>query len=305
MINYKQLHYFWRVARDGGVTRASEQLHLTPQTLSGQISQLEKNLGTPLFKRVGRRLELTETGRMALSYADDIFRTGNELEQVLRGSAEGRPLLLRVGIADVLPKSIAYRLLLPAMQLNTPLRLICREDKLTRLMAELAIHQLDLVLADSPMPEATEVRAYNHLIGESGVTLLAEPGLAAKLKGDFPECLQGAPLLIPGEGTAMRGHLLRWLEEHGVHPQIIGEFDDSALMRDFGKNGQGVFPAPSQVADDICEHDGLMIIGQIEEIPERFYAITVERRVSHPAVLAIMDTIWTPTPNGLHSRHSP
>lgn len=288
MINYKQLHYFWRVAKDGGVTRASEQLHLTPQTLSGQISQLEKNLGTPLFRRVGRRMELTETGRIALSYADDIFRAGNELEQVLRGSVEGRPLLLRVGIADVLPKSIAYQLLLPAMQLESQVRLVCREDKLTRLVAELAIHQLDLVLADSPMPEATEVKGYNHLIGESGVSLLAAPGLAASLQGGFPECLQGAPLLIPGEGTAMRGHLLRWLDDHDVHPQIIGEFDDSALMRDFGKNGQGVFPAPTQVARDICEHDDMRVVGQIEEIPERFYAITVERRVSHPAVLAIM-----------------
>lgn len=291
MMNYKQLHYFWHVARDGGVTRASENLHLTPQTLSGQISQLEKNLGTQLFRRVGRRMELTDTGRMALSYADDIFRTGNELEQVLRGSAEGRPLLLRVGVADVLPKSIAYRLLLPAMQLETPVRLAVREDKLTRLVAELAIHQLDLVLADSMMPEATGVRGFNHLLGSCGITILAEPNLAGSLKGKFPASLQGAPLLIPGEGTAMRGHLLRWLDEHGVHPQIVGEFDDSALMRAFGMNGQGVFPVPTLVAEAISRQDGVKEIGRIEEVPEQFYAITVERRVSNPAVQAILNNV--------------
>lgn len=291
MINYKQLHYFWRVAHDGGVTRASERLHLTPQTLSGQISQLERTLGTTLFRRVGRRMELTETGRMALSYADDIFRTGNELEQVLRGSPEGRPLLLRVGVADVLPKSIAYRLLLPAMQLPQTVRLVVREDKLTRLVAELAIHQLDLVLADSPMPEGTEVRGYNHLIGECGITLLASPSLADTLKGEFPRSLQGAPLLIPGEGTAMRGHLMRWLEQHGVHPQVIGEFDDSALMRAFGNQGHGVFPVPTQVAADICQQDQVTVVGEVTEVPEHFYAITVERRVSHPAVQAILTKV--------------
>lgn len=291
MINYKQLHYFWRVAHEGGVTRASELLHLTPQTVSGQITQLEHNLGTQLFQRVGRRMELTETGRIALSYADDIFRTGNELEQVLRGSGEGRPLLLRVGIADVLPKSIAYRLLLPAMELEAPVRLVCREDKLTRLVADLAIHQLDLVLADSPLPVTSEIKGYNHLIIECGVTLLAKPELAKQLTGKFPDLLQGAPLLIPGEGTSMRGHLLRWLDGHSIHPHIVGEFDDSALMRAFGNNGQGIFPVPTQLADEFCEQDGLDVIGTIDDIPERAYAITVERRVNHPAVLAILSTM--------------
>ena len=296
MINYKQLHYFWRVAHDGGITRASEKLHLTPQTLSGQVSLLEKNLGTTLFRRVGRRLELTETGRMALSYADDIFRTGNELEQVLRSSPEGRPLLLRVGVADVLPKSVAYHLLLPAMHLEVPVRLVVREDKLTRLVAELAIHQLDLVLADSPMPEASEVRGYNHLIGRCDVSLLAKPELAKRLRGEFPHCLQGAPLLIPGEGTALRGQLMRWLDAKGIHPQLIGEFDDSALMRAFGQNGQGIFPVPTRVAKEICRQDKVRVIGQVEEVVEHFYAITVERRVSHPAVQAILAKVGDEKP---------
>lgn len=289
MLNYKQLHYFWRVAKDGGVTRASERLHLTPQTLSGQIAQLEDNLGTRLFRRVGRRLELTDTGRLALSYAEDIFRAGNELEQVLRASPEGRPLLLRVGIADVLPKSIAYHLLAPAMRLSDPVRLVCREDKLPRLLAELAIHRLDLVLADSPMPADAEVKGYSHPLGECDVALLARPDLARRLEGDFPACLEGAPLLVPGEGTAMRGRLLRWLADRGVHPRIVGEFDDSALMRAFGQNGGGIFPAPALISREVCQQDGVLVVGRSEAVSERFYAISVERRVSHPAVLAILE----------------
>ncbi|NTV97454.1 MAG: LysR family transcriptional regulator, partial [Thiobacillus sp.] len=209
MLNYKQLHYFWNVAKAGGVTRAAERLHLTPQTLSGQIALLEDSLGEALFRRVGRRLELTEAGRLALSYAEDIFRTGGELEEVLRGSRGGRPLQFRVGIADVVPKSVAYRLLAPAMTLPDSIRIVCREDKLDRLLGELAIHRLDLVLADSPMPDQAEVKGYSHKLGECGVAFLASPALAATLQGDFPACLDNAPLLVPGEGTAMRGHLMR------------------------------------------------------------------------------------------------
>ena len=288
MINYKQLHYFWRVAKDGGITRASERLHLTPQTLSGQISLLEDNLGVRLFRRVGRRLELTDMGQLALSYAEDIFRVGGELEEVLRGSPSDRPLLFRVGLADVLPKSIAYHLLAPAMELPEPVHIVCKEDKLPRLLAELAIHRLDLVLADSPMPAGAEVKGYSHKLGECGVALLATPELAERLQGDFPACLEGAPLLIPGEGTAMRGRLLRWLAALDVHPRIVGEFDDSALMRAFGRGGSGVFPAPALIADEVCQQDGVRVIGQAGTVPERFYAISVERRLTHPAVLAIL-----------------
>ena len=288
MINYKQLHYFWRVARDGGITRASERLHLTPQTLSGQISLLESNLGVSLFRRVGRRLELTDMGELALSYADDIFRTGGELEEVLRASPSGRPVLFRVGLADVLPKSLAYRLLAPAMQLPEPVHLICREDKLPRLLAELAIHRLDLVLSDSPMPEAAEVKGYSHKLGECGVSLFATPRLAQRLQGDFPACLQGAPLLLPGEGTALRGRLQRWLAARDAHPRIVGEFDDSALMRAFGQAGSGVFPAPTLIAAEVCQQDGVEVIGEAEGLLESFYAISVERRLTHPAVLAIL-----------------
>ncbi len=289
MLNYKQLHYFWQVAKSGGVSRAAAQLHLTPQTLSGQIGILEENLGAPLFRRIGRGLELTDTGRLALSYAEDIFRTGGELEEILRGSPSGRPMQFRVGIADVLPKSVAYRLLAPAMALPDPIRIVCREDKLDRLLGELAIHRLDLVLADSPMPDQAEVKGYSHKLDECGVAFFACPELAERLEGEFPACLNEAPILLPGEGTAMRGHLMRWLAAQQLHPRIVGEFDDSALMNAFGQGGSGVFPAPSVIAEEVRQQYGVVVLGHTETISERFYAISVARRVNHPAVLAILD----------------
>jgi len=290
MVNYKQLYYFWRVAKDGGVTRASERLHVTPQTLSGQIALLESHLGVQLFNRLGRRMHLTEMGELVLSYAEEIFRVGGELEEVLRTRPSGRPVLFRVGLADVLPKSIAYRLLAPAMQLPEPVHLVCREDKLPRLLAELAIHRLDLVLSDSPMPVESDVSGSSHALGECGVTLFASPRCRAQMSGDFPGCLAGAPLLIPGEGTALRGRLLRWLAERDIHPRIVGEFDDSALMRAFGQAGSGVFPAPALIADEVCERDGVVVLGEVPELTERFYAISVERRLRHPAVQSILQT---------------
>lgn len=289
MLNYKQLHYFWHVAKEGGITRGAARLHLTPQTLSGQISLLEDSLGEALFRRVGRRLELTEAGQLALSYADDIFRTGGELEEVLRGGRGGRPMQFRVGIADVVPKSLAYRLLAPAMTLAEPVRLVGREDKLDRLLGELAIHRLDLVLADSPMPDEAEVKGYSRKLGECGVAFFAAPGLAADLVGSFPACLNGAPLLVPGEGTAVRGHLMRWLADQDLRPRIAGEFDDSALMNAFGQGGSGVFPAPSVIAGEIVAQYGVVLVGRTDTVSERFYAISVARRVNHPAVLAILD----------------
>lgn len=290
MLNYKQLHYFWHVAKTGGISRAAEQLHLTPQTLSGQISLLEDSLGTPLFRRVGRRLELTEAGRLALSYAEDIFNTGSELEAMLRGSEGGRPLQLKVGIADALPKSVVHRLLEPAMALPDPVRIVCRENKLDRLLGELATHRLDLVLSDSPMPERAEIRGYSHKLGECGITFFASPTLAKQLKAPFPSCLDGAPLLVPGEGTALRGQLMRWLTGQQLHPRIVGEFDDSALMHAFGQGGNGVFPAPSVVADEIRRQHKVTIVGSTDAVSERFYALSVERRLSHPAVLAVLRT---------------
>lgn len=289
-LNYRQLHQFWAAAKAGSIKRAGERLHLTPQTLSGQISALEETLGVALFRRAGRRLELTEMGRIALSYADEIFQVGGELEDALRVPPAGRLLPFRVGVADVVPKSLAYRLLVPAMALPDPVRIVCREDKLERLLAELAIHCLDLVLADRPMPAETDVKAYSHKLGECGITFFATKELAARHGGGFPNGLDGAPLLVPSEGTAVRGRLIRWLGARRIQPRVVGEFDDSALMKAFGSGGIGIFIAPTAIADEVQRHYGVEILGQTDEVVERFYAISIQRRLTHPAVAAISES---------------
>jgi LysR family transcriptional activator of nhaA len=293
MLNLNQLRCFWAVARAGGVHRASEQVHLTPQTLSGQISKLEETLGVPLFEREGRRLVLTETGRLALSYAEDIFRATGELENVLRQrpGREGRRMLFRVGIADVVPKSVIYRLLAPALGLDEPVRLVCREGKLNRLLAELAIHELDLVIADAPHPPGLDVKCYSHALGSSGVAFLASPALLAPLHGNpgFPQVMARLPLLLPGLDSALRGPLLRWLNDADVHPEVAGEFEDGALMKAFGQAGAGVFPVPAAIAAEVCAQLGVREIGRTEELREQFYGITVERRLSQPATLAVIE----------------
>lgn len=293
MLNLNQLRCFWAVARAGGIHRASEQVHLTPQTLSGQISKLEETLGLALFERAGRRLVLTETGRLALSYAEDIFRATGELEDVLRqrhGAGERRALF-RVGIADVVPKSVIYQLLAPALALEDPVRLVCREDKLTRLLAELAIHELDLVIADAPHPPGLDVKCYSHALGSSGVAFLASPALLKTLprKRAFPQSLVDAPLLLPGLDSALRGPLLRWLNDEGVQPQVAGEFEDGALMKAFGQAGAGVFPVPAAIAAEVCAQLGVKEVGRTDALREQFWAITVERRLSHPATLAVIE----------------
>jgi LysR family transcriptional activator of nhaA len=285
-LNYRQLQQFWAVARAGSIQRASAPLDLAPQTLSGQIASLEASLGVPLFQRVGRRLELTETGRMVSRYADQIFALGRELEDALRSGGQ-RTLPFRVGISEVVPKSLAYRLLAPALALGEPIRLVCREDKLGRLLAELAIHRLDLVLTDRPLPADTDIRAHAHRLGECGTVLLATPEIAARLRPGFPASLDGAPLLAPGEDIAMRARLLRWFDEQRVRPRIVGEFDDSALMKAFGAGGAGLVVAPDVVAAEVCRHYGLEVVGYANGVSERFYAITAQRRMSHPAVRAI------------------
>lgn len=293
MINLNQLRCFWAVARAGGIHRASEQVHLTPQTLSGQISKLEETLGLPLFERTGRQLRLTDTGRMALSYADDIFQASTELENVLRQRpGHGRRPLFRVGIADVVPKSVTYSLLAPALATENPVRLVCREDKLTRLLGDLAIHELDLVIADAPHPPGLDVKCYSHALGSSGVAFLARrtPGTRRRPgKTAFPQILDGMPMLLPGLDSALRGPLLRWLSDAGVHPVITGEFEDGALMKAFGRAGAGVFPVPAAIAHEVCAQYGVEEIGRTDALREQFYAITAERRLSHPASLAVIE----------------
>lgn len=287
MLNYKQLHHFWNVARAGGVVRASERSGLAPQTLSGQIATLEASMGVTLFRRQGRHLVLTETGEMVLAYADEIFRIGNELEEALNNRATGRAIPFRVGIADVVSKAIAWLLLAPSMQLQEPVRIVCREDKLERLLGELAIHKLDVVLADGPMPGNMNVRGFSHKLGESTVSLFAAPALADRLSGSFPGNLSGMPMLVPGADAAVRRPLMHWLEVQGISPRVVGEFDDSALMKAFGEAGAGVFPAPTLIADQVCSQYKVRCIGEIGAVSESYYAISVERRLTHPATLAI------------------
>lgn len=287
MLNYRQLQHFWNVARAGGISRASERTGLAPQTLSGQIAALEESLGATLFRRQGRRLVLTETGHMVLNYAEEIFRVGNELEEALRNREAGRTLPFRVGIADVVPKAIALRLLSPAMRLAEPLRLICHENKLERLLGELAIHKLDVVLADRPLPTNMDVRGYSHKLLDSSVSLFATPALAEQYAGDLPHCLHQAPLLLPSEEAAIRRPLQQWIESARVTPRIVGEFDDSALMKAFGEAGAGFFPAPTLLTDQVRRQYVVRHIGVIESLRETFYAISVERRITHPAVAAL------------------
>ena len=290
MINYKHLHYFWAVAKEGSIARASERLNLTPQTISGQLSLLEEHLGEALFTRVGRNLELTETGRLVLSYADEIFSLGGELEEMVHNLPDGRPLLFKVGVTDVVPKSIAYRLLAPALQLPEPVRIVCREGAINDLLADLAVHRIDLVIADGPIPPGVNVRGFNHQLGDCGITFFAVPRLARKLGKNFPHSLNGAPLLMPGEMTMVRSRLMLWLDGLHIHPRIIGEFDDSALMKVFGRAGSGVFIAPTPTAEEVEKQYGVVSIGQTDEVREQFYAISVERKISHPAVAAITET---------------
>ena len=286
-LNFKHLRYFWVVAKAGGIARAGERLHLTPQTISGQISLFEEVLGYKLFARVGRRLELTEAGRTVLSYADEIFTLGEELEGVLRSPAQGRPLQFRVGVADALPKVVAYRLLERAVKMPEPMRMVCREGKLTSLLADLAVHRLDIVIADSPMPASVNVKGFNHLLGECGVTFFAAANLARSLAGRFPRSLDGAPLLLPGEDAAVRPRLIRWFDDERIHPRIVGEFDDGALLKAFGRAGAGVFAAPTAIAEQVRRQYGVVAIGRTDAVTEAFYAISVERRLTHPAVVAI------------------
>jgi LysR family transcriptional activator of nhaA len=289
-MNFKHLHYFWRVAKAGGVARASEELHLTPQTISGQIGLLEEDLGVPLFAKRGRNIELTDAGRLALGYANDIFALASELEESLRSyPAGGRPIEFRVGVSDAVSKTIAYRLIEPATRLSTPVRIVCREWKLDSLLAELAAHRLDLVIAGNPISSAATVRAYNHRLGESAVSFFAAATLLESLKGKFPACLAGAPMLVPGVDAAVRSRLDRWCEAHKLRPRVVGEFDDSALMKAFGQRGTGVFIGPTVLEAEIETEYGVKTLGRTQEIVEEFFAISVERRVTHPCVVAITE----------------
>ena len=294
-MNYKHLHYFWTAMRAGGIVRASEQLHLTPQTLSGQIKQLELRIGHPLLRKAGRGVEPTDAGRLVMRYADEIFALGASMQDAL---ASGRDLrratVLRIGIADALPKAIAFHVLEPAMALPEPPQLVCHEGGLTSLLGELAVHRLDLVLSDVPAPARLSVKVYTHLLGRTGIAFFAAPQLLQsagltelRAQASFPACLEQMPLLLPTSASALRPRLDAWLRQQALVPTVAAEFDDSALLKAFGREGQGVFAAPAVLAREIMQQYQVTLLGHPVDLWEEFYAISVERRISHPAVAAI------------------
>jgi len=289
-LNLKHLRYFWAVAANGTIARASEVLHVTPQTISGQLRELEEQMNAKLFEKSGRKLALTETGRLVFSYADEMFRLGDELQDVMAGRIPGAALTLTVGVAMVVPKLLAYRVLEPVLKMQDRVRLVCQEAPLVDLLAELSVHKLDLVLADSPISPALNIRAYNHLLGESGISFFATHKKARKYAARFPRSLNDAPMLMPTASSALRRLLEQWFERQEVRPAVVAEFEDRALMKAFGEADAGIFTSPTAVEDDVVAKYGVRVIGRTEEIKERFYAISAERRIKHPAVTAITET---------------
>jgi len=289
-LNYHHLLYFWTVAKEGTIAAACRKLHLTQPTISAQLRALENAVGEKLFRRSGRNLALTETGHVVYRYADDIFSLGQELMDTLQGRPTGSPLRLSVGIADMVPKLVAYRLLEPALSLPETVRLICYESTQTELLARLAIHELDLVLSDRPIGPDVQVRAFSHLLGESGVSIFGTQELTRVYRRRFPRSLDGAPFLLPASTTVLRRSLEHWFDSESIHPVVIGEFDDSALLKVFGQAGAGMFAIPDVIEEEVRRQYGVRVVGRIETVRERFYAISVERKVKHPAVVAIAET---------------
>jgi LysR family transcriptional activator of nhaA len=289
-LNYHHLLYFWTVAREGSIARACRKLHLAQPTISGQLQRLEKAMGVKLFDRVGRNLVLSEPGRMVYRYADEIFSLGRELVAAVNGQPRGRPQRLVVGVVDVLPKLIAYRLLEPALRLGEQIQVICHEDKAERLFADLSVQAFDIVLADEPPGPAVKIRAFNHLLGECGISFFGTTELAKKYRRRFPQSLDGAPFVLPTLNTSLRTSLEGWFDREKIRPVIRGEFEDSALLMVFGQTGAGVFAMPTTIEFEVKRQYGVRVIGRVESVRERFYAISVERKIKHPGVVAICET---------------
>ena len=292
-LNYNHLLYFWTVVREGSIARASETLHLTPQTISGQLKQLEESVGEPLFQRVGRGLTPTETGHVVHKYAEEIFSLGAELAQRVRSGKPSTPETLHVGIVDSIAKLIAYRVLQPVLQPDDGLRVVCVEADLESLLADLAVHRLDLVVADRVVPAGLNVKAYNHALGESGVSFFAQPRTPSRLARRFPASLDQAPMLLPVPTTALRRSLDDWFERAEVNPRIVAEFDDSALLKAFGEAGTGVFPAPTAITEEVERMYHVRNIGEADGVHEAYYAISPERKIKHPAVMRLTETART------------
>ena len=300
-INYHHLLYFWLVARRGSLTAAAGELRLSPSTVSKQIHQLEASLGHALFVRSGRRLVLTESGQMAFRYAEEIFGLGRELVDTLGDRPVGRPHRVTVGIADVVPKLVAHRVLAPAVAMADAVHLVCREGRPERLLADLALHELDMILTDAPVSPTSKIRAHHHLLGESAIGIFGRQDSVRRRPG-FPACITTEPWLLPTGNTTLRRSLDQWFDSLALRPHVAGEFEDSALMMVFGLQGAGVFPAPMAIAAEILEQPGMKCLGTVPGIHERLYAITVERRIVNPIVVAIFEAartlVYDPTPAG-------
>ena len=286
-LNYHHLLYFWTVAREGTIARACVQLHLTQPTISAQLRELERELGTKLFERSGRNLVLSDSGRVVFRYADEIFSLGRELKMSLQGRPQAGSLKLYAGVVDTLPKQIAFKLLEPALRLPERMQIVCDQGKFDYLVARLAVNDLDVILADTVVSPTTKVRAFNHLLGECGVSLWGTADLAKKYRRGFPKSLHGAPILLPADNTALRRSLDQWFNDEEIRPDVRGEFADPGLLKEFGKEGAGIFAVRTAVEKMTSEQFHVRLVGRIDSIRERFYAISVERKLKHPAVVAI------------------
>ena len=287
-LNYHHLFYFWNVAKEGTVSAAAQKLHLARPTVTAQVRELEKSVGQKLFQKKGRYLELTEFGKQVFEYAEEIFAIGRELTDFVATGKSGFHKKFVVGMPDVVPKLVAYELLKPAIEHPDGLHIVCYEGKFDQLLADLALHKMDLVISDAPAPATLDVRVYSHKLGECGLSFLAVHELATKLRRRFPESLHGAPMLLPTEHTAVRRALNVWLDDQGIHPHIVAEFEDSALLKVFGQSGLGVVPIPTAIEKEVRKQNNLSLVGRLDEVIDRFYAISVEKRVHHPAVAAIV-----------------
>lgn len=288
-LNYKHLHYFWTVARCGGAAKAGEKLNVTPQSISTQIAQLASSIGAPLWRRSGRTLELTDTGNLVLEYADRLFSVGEELKEALRERPGAAQSTLRVGVTGSVVKVVAYRILEPVIRLEPPHRLLCREGRFNEQLSQLAIQQLDAVISDRAMTSTLNVRGFNHLLNEGGVTFLGTAALAQRSRKRFPANLHGTPMLLPGGDSAMRPQLMRWFDRHDIKPHVIGDFDDTAVMKAFGQGGAGIFPMPTMVAAEVARQFQVVPLGQTDEVVHQVWAVTCERRITSPAVRAISE----------------
>jgi LysR family transcriptional activator of nhaA len=289
-INYHHLLYFWTVVRAGSIGRGSEQLRLAPPRISAQLRSLEESFGEKLLTRSARGVQPTEMGQIVYRYADDIFSLGREMLDTVKGRPTGYPLQVVIGIADVVPKEISHALIAPALQLREPVQITCREDNQEHLLAELAIQELDVVLSDTPIGPPAKVRAYNHLLGECGMTFFATPELFKKYRRGFPKVLHDAPILLPADNTNVRRGLDQWFDSQQIRPIVVGQFEDFALLRRFGETGAGMFAVPSVLERQFCRERKLRVLGRADAVRNRFYAISVERKLKHPAVVAICET---------------